>query len=275
MSWTDHYEPNGAALRRVTAVHRAVYRVTGGRLGSHARAKPVLLLTTTGRRTGAPRAAPLPYLAVESADAAGGEAWAVVASFGGRDVHPAWFRNLEAAPDAVVQIGRRAYRARAEVAAGTARAALWERIGEWAPWYPQYQAMTEREIPVVVLVPRDRLPGVRRPAAGWWIAVLGGMAVLAAVAYVPPVHRWWRRASRVPVAPGAYRALLGAAVATHAVEAAAAARLAWRAGPGTDVPGWTLQTMALGFPSLRLLRAGTANGDGGRGRPAGPPAAGH
>ena len=110
---------------------------------------PTLLLTTTGRKTGERRDAPLIY----------GESdgnYVVVASRGGTPTHPVWFLNLEADPECELQVGRKHLRARARVAAGAERERLWKQMAEIYPPYDAYQknASGSRTIPVVVLEPR-------------------------------------------------------------------------------------------------------------------------
>ncbi len=107
---------------------------------------PTLLLTTTGRRSGAPHVLPLIY-----GETAGG--YAIVASKGGAPSHPAWYLNLTARPEVRVQVGARRFRARARTAAGSERASLWKQMVGIYPPYADYQKRTEREIPVVVLEP--------------------------------------------------------------------------------------------------------------------------
>ena len=136
--------PRGKTLAVVTAVHRRLYRWTGGIIGGNAGGMPTLLLTTTGRKTGQPRTVPLPYFEE-------GGILAVVASFAGNAKHPAWYTNLVANPDVEVQVQRRRFRARAATATGEQRPALFAAIVARAPMYAEYQRMTEREIPVVLL----------------------------------------------------------------------------------------------------------------------------
>ncbi|MGH7295937.1 MAG: nitroreductase/quinone reductase family protein [Polyangiaceae bacterium] len=101
-------------------------------------------LTTTGRKSGQPRTVPLPYFEHDGA-------LAVVASFAGNPRNPAWYGNLVAHPEVAVQLGRRRFRATATTATREQRPALWESIVARAPMYGDYQRMTEREIPVVLL----------------------------------------------------------------------------------------------------------------------------
>ena len=135
--------------RVVAGLHTALYRATGGRVGRSVGGVPVLLLTTTGRRSGRERTTPLGY--VED-----GRALAVVASNGGMDWFPAWWLNLQARPEATIEIGRRRMPVRAEKADPEERARLWPRFTGLYPGYAKYEERTSREIPVVLLHPLDR-----------------------------------------------------------------------------------------------------------------------
>jgi deazaflavin-dependent oxidoreductase (nitroreductase family) len=135
-------------IRGFSVVHRAVVRISGGRLGTRFRGSSMILLTTTGRRTGQARTWPLLALPIE-----GGEGWVVAGSNGGHDRHPAWYLNLGADPAAVVMIDRHEVRVRARDVPHTERAAQYARfVGVWSP-YRGYEAATDREIPVVLLEP--------------------------------------------------------------------------------------------------------------------------
>jgi deazaflavin-dependent oxidoreductase (nitroreductase family) len=125
--------------------HVRVYRETDGEVGHiWRRGAKILLLTTRGRRTGEPRTAPLIY---ENA----GDAFVVVASKGGADEHPGWYRNLLADPEVEVQVLGDVFRATARTTAGAERERLWRLAAlQWPP-YDEYQTRTDREIPVVVL----------------------------------------------------------------------------------------------------------------------------
>jgi len=128
-------------------VHVFLYRASGGRIGGRFRkTAPVLLLTTTGRKTGKQRTTPLLY--VED-----GERYAVVASVGGAPTHSGWYLNLRANPAATIQLGRRTLPVTAETAGPEERARLWALATRMYPTYDAYQAKTSREIPVVVLSP--------------------------------------------------------------------------------------------------------------------------
>ena len=107
---------------------------------------PTLLLTTTGRKSGEPRALPLIYGTV-------GESYVVIASKGGMPTHPLWYRNLQARPECELMVGAKSVSARARDAEGDERERLWAQMAEIYPPYRDYQKATEREIPVVVLDP--------------------------------------------------------------------------------------------------------------------------
>lgn len=140
-------------MRAFSKVNVWVYRATGGRLGNRwhvgaAWKKPavVCLLTTTGRKSGVRRTTPLIFLA-------DGERVVLVASMGGMPKNPLWYDNLVADPNVEVQIGSVTRPMRARTASPEERAALWPRLVELYADYDQYQAWTERQIPVVVCEP--------------------------------------------------------------------------------------------------------------------------
>ena len=130
----------------ITRTHIALYRRTGGKLGGRFRGSPVLLLTTTGRRSGQLRTTPLLHVV-------DGNRKVVVASYLGAEHHPAWYHNLLAHPEVTVQAGSSVQQMRAEVADPIERARLWRPLVAMYPTYDDYQTKTERQIPVVVLTP--------------------------------------------------------------------------------------------------------------------------
>ena len=134
-------------IKVIGALHRWMYRVSGGKLGKSFFGSPVLLLTTTGRRTGKPRTWPLTYLPE-------GDRLIIIASNGGQPNHPAWYLNLRATPQVSVQLGDRVRTMIAQTTEGDERARLWSRVVEEYPAYAEYQRKTDRQIPVVVLHPR-------------------------------------------------------------------------------------------------------------------------
>jgi deazaflavin-dependent oxidoreductase (nitroreductase family) len=125
--------------------HVERYRQTDGEEGHEWRPGVyTLILTTKGRRSGQPRPTPLIYGTHD-----GG--YLVVASKGGSDEPPAWYRNLTDNPDVEVQVGGDRFRARARTAGAEEKPALWRTmVGVW-PAYDEYQQRTDRDIPVVVL----------------------------------------------------------------------------------------------------------------------------
>ena len=129
------------------AEHVRVYRETGGERGYDWRGTTILLLTTRGRRSGEPRTTPL----IHRTD---GDRWIVVASKGGAPEHPSWFENLQADPDATIEVRDEEIPVRASVAQGEERERLWRLMTEVWPDYDAYQQRTSREIPVVVLTRR-------------------------------------------------------------------------------------------------------------------------
>jgi deazaflavin-dependent oxidoreductase (nitroreductase family) len=125
------------------AEHVRAYRETAGGRGFHWRGTTILLLTTQGRKSGEARTTPL----IQRVD---GDHWIVVASKGGAPDNPSWFKNLEADPEAEIQVKDEKIAVRASTAEGSERDRLWSLMTEVWPPYDDYQARTEREIPVVV-----------------------------------------------------------------------------------------------------------------------------
>ena len=128
--------------------HVRVYRETGGERGYEWRGTTALLLTTTGRSSGEPRTVPLIYRA-------DGDRYVVVASKGGAPEDPDWYTNMQADPDAEVQVKADTIPVRMTVAEGEERERLWALMVQVWPDYDAYQAKTERQIPIVVLAPRS------------------------------------------------------------------------------------------------------------------------
>jgi deazaflavin-dependent oxidoreductase (nitroreductase family) len=127
--------------------HRFVYRVSGGRLVPTSGGKmPVLLLTTTGRKTGRPRTWPLNYLRDDVN-------LVLVASNRGREHHAAWYLNLLAHPQATAQVGHKRFSVTARVASPEEKALLWPTLKKLEPLYAAYEKGTARAIPLVLLTP--------------------------------------------------------------------------------------------------------------------------
>jgi deazaflavin-dependent oxidoreductase (nitroreductase family) len=139
--------PAFKAWSLLTALNTTIYRLTGGRVGGSMDGAPVLLLHHVGRKSGQERVAPLLYLP-------DGEDLVVVASYGGAPKSPAWFHNLRAHPRTVVEVGREKRTVTAREATAQERERLWPALLELYPAYGDYQARTERQIPLVVLESR-------------------------------------------------------------------------------------------------------------------------
>jgi F420H(2)-dependent quinone reductase len=136
------------ATKLITRTHIALYRKTGGKLGGRYRGSPVLLLTTTGRRSGQLRTMPVLYMV-------DGNRKVVVASYAGAEHHPGWYHNLLTQPEVTVQAGSTIQEMQAEVADPPERTRLWPSLVAMYPSYDDYQATTERELPVVILTPDE------------------------------------------------------------------------------------------------------------------------
>ena len=145
----------GKIIKTMSKVQLAVYRSTGGLLGStwrvgsaFPRGIPVLLLTTIGRKSGQKRTAPL--LFIEDDDRV-----IVVASQGGLPKDPLWYKNLVANPECEVQIKRRKMKMRAHTADPAERERLWPKLVAHYPDYASYVTWTDRVLPVVILEPAE------------------------------------------------------------------------------------------------------------------------
>lgn len=141
--------PSDLTLKAMNTIHRAVLKLSGGRLGWEAAKMPVLELTTTGRKSGQPRSVMLtsPYQE--------GTMTVVVASRGGDDQHPAWFLNLRDDPNVEVSLkGQPKQPMVARIASPGDRARLWPRVIADHKNYADYQTKTDREIPLVLLEPK-------------------------------------------------------------------------------------------------------------------------
>lgn len=133
-------------LRLTGKLNIPLYRLSGGRVGGRIAKAPVLLLTTTGRKSGLPRTAPVVYLA-------DGEDVVVIGSNAGHSRTPAWSLNLQANPEAEVEIGRERRKVRARIAEGEERSELWRKHNEQYSGFDEYEARTDRDIALFVLEP--------------------------------------------------------------------------------------------------------------------------
>lgn len=120
------------------------FRANEGKVGGHFEGAPILLLHSTGAKSGKERINPMMYQAV-------GDRFAVFASKGGGPKNPDWYHNLIANPTATIEVGTERFPVRARVASGSERASIWETQKERYPTFARYETTAGREIPVVIL----------------------------------------------------------------------------------------------------------------------------
>ena len=121
------------------------FRASGGQVGGHFAGAPLLLLHTTGARSGQEWITPVMYQDV------GEDRVAIFASKGGAPSHPDWYRNVVAHPEVVVEIGTQVRPARVRVAAPEERHTIWTRQKAAFPNFATYESQTDREIPVLIV----------------------------------------------------------------------------------------------------------------------------
>lgn len=122
----------------------AEFRANGGKVGGPFAGSPMLLLTTTGAKSGQSRTTPL----VHTMD---GDRIVIIASKGGAPTNPDWYHNLVAHPTAIVEVGTEKFQAQARVAEGEERQRLYDQQATLMPGFAEYQKKTTRQIPVVIL----------------------------------------------------------------------------------------------------------------------------
>jgi deazaflavin-dependent oxidoreductase (nitroreductase family) len=120
------------------------FRENGGKVSGMFAGAPLLLLTTTGARSGQPRVAPLAYTTDN-------DRLVVIASKGGAPTHPDWFYNVRSNPDVTVELGAEAFPARATILQGAERQRLFDQMAAQMPNFAEYQRNTTRQLPVIVL----------------------------------------------------------------------------------------------------------------------------
>ncbi|MDH3294588.1 MAG: nitroreductase family deazaflavin-dependent oxidoreductase [Acidimicrobiia bacterium] len=130
-------------FRVVTSLHAKLYQLTGGRFFGGGEGGKVLVLTHTGAKTGKVRQTPLMYMPHD-------DGFVIIASAGGDERHPGWYHNLMANPVTAVNINGERIDVRA-CDAGDQRDELWAKVTAWDPRFANYEAKTDRVIPVVVL----------------------------------------------------------------------------------------------------------------------------
>jgi F420H(2)-dependent quinone reductase len=140
----DRHAVKDALFRVATGLHMSLYRRSGGKIGGRFSKQPMMLLTTTGRRSGQPRVTPL--LCIRD-----GDRFLAVASFGGDDRDPQWFKNLQANPEATIELEGETIAVRATVATAEEKKTLWPKVLAAYKGYDNYQRRTSRDIPVVIL----------------------------------------------------------------------------------------------------------------------------
>jgi deazaflavin-dependent oxidoreductase (nitroreductase family) len=129
-----------------TQAHVAAFQTTGGRVGGKVRGAPVVLVDQVGRKSGKRRTTPLLYLP-------DGDDVVVIASRGGSHKHPAWWLNLREMEETDIQLPGERRRVKVRQASPDERERLWPRVVEMYSDYADYQARTEREIPLGILSP--------------------------------------------------------------------------------------------------------------------------
>lgn len=140
--------PIATVQKLATKLHSSIFRATSGKIGGTLAGGPVLLLVTTGRKTGRRRTTPLLYLM-------DGDRYVIVASNGGAPKDPVWWLNLKANPEATVEVGDRTLRVRSEAASPEEKARLWPGLVKMYSGYEGYRRRTDRPIPVGILHPTN------------------------------------------------------------------------------------------------------------------------
>jgi deazaflavin-dependent oxidoreductase (nitroreductase family) len=135
-------------MKAMSQAHRAILRLSGGRVLGSAFGMPVVELHTVGRTSGLPRSTML------TAPITDGDRIVLVASKGGDDRDPDWYRNLMAHPDTELTIAGQRRPMRARRASAAEKAELWPRVVAAYKGYAGYQTRTERDIPLVICEPR-------------------------------------------------------------------------------------------------------------------------
>jgi deazaflavin-dependent oxidoreductase (nitroreductase family) len=136
-------KPN--TIRLFGRLHAWLWRLCGGKLDNALGRLPFMMLTTTGRKTGQRRTTPVLYLQDETG-------LIVIASFGGNDMHPAWYLNLEQCPRAEVIVKGEQRRVIAHKLTPEEKEVIWPRLVQLHPQFETYQQRTHREIPLIRLL---------------------------------------------------------------------------------------------------------------------------
>jgi F420H(2)-dependent quinone reductase len=142
------HKPMRPVVRLFTQLHVLLYRLTGGK--AQIAKYPTLLLTVRGRKTGNLRTIPLIYIP-------DGDRFIIAAAYSGSEQHPTWWLNLRHSQQALVQVMRSKVRVRPVLAASHEREEFWIRLVEMYPYFTEYKERTQREIPIVILEPVEKL----------------------------------------------------------------------------------------------------------------------
>jgi deazaflavin-dependent oxidoreductase (nitroreductase family) len=141
-------EPKDTIARVGNLIHRSLFSMSNGRIAGNFFGMPVVMLTTTGRKSGKPRTTML------TSPVQPGDSVVLVASYGGDPRHPTWFLNLRDNPDVQIAMSGKRRPMRARVATVEEKEKLWPDVVAKYKGYGQYQTRTSRDIPLVILEPR-------------------------------------------------------------------------------------------------------------------------
>ena len=132
-------------------IHVALFRISGGKFANTVANLPLLLITTSGRKSGKPHTNPVAYIK-------DGPGYLVTASAGGADWHPGWYLNLKKTPEVKIQIGEKPFPVQAEITSGEERTRLYKKFKEASGNFEKYEKNTSRVIPVIRLTPTGAIP---------------------------------------------------------------------------------------------------------------------
>jgi deazaflavin-dependent oxidoreductase (nitroreductase family) len=138
--------PPDMFFKIMNRIHIFLYRISRGKIWKNMLGMPVLLLTTSGRKSGQPRTTPVVYLRDD-------DDYLIAASKGGSASHPAWYFNLEATPEVRVEVGDQTFTARVTITKDEERDLLYEKFKTAGAHFATYEQNTTRTIPVVRLTP--------------------------------------------------------------------------------------------------------------------------
>lgn len=133
----------------ILSLFNRLYKMSNGKIMGRIAGLNILLLTTTGRKSGKQRTTPLGYFEHD-------DGYVITASNAGADKHPGWFLNLRDKPQVQIQIKDKEMRATAQVVEPGLRKELWARLVSLSPQYGGYATSTKRVIPMVLLIPKDQ-----------------------------------------------------------------------------------------------------------------------